>query len=116
MRASRDATLQCGLRIDSRAGTCSAVRRGKAWLYKISCTCPRGGTPATNIPAALSTSDLAFFCLRPSRCFGVQVAGALHDQTKQMEKIVDDLAEIEFTMKKASQIIRDITKGLLTDK
>lgn len=47
---------------------------------------------------------------------GKTVAATLSDQTKQLEKIVDDLNEIEFTMKKASKVIRDITKGLLTDK
>jgi hypothetical protein len=29
---------------------------------------------------------------------------------------VDDLNEIEFTMKKASRVIADITKGIMTDK
>ncbi len=34
----------------------------------------------------------------------------------QLNSIVDDLNEIEFTMKKASKVIRDITRGMLTDK
>ena len=45
-----------------------------------------------------------------------QTAGALNDQTKQLEKIVDDLNEMEFDIKKATQVIRDITRGMLTDK
>jgi hypothetical protein len=45
-----------------------------------------------------------------------QTAATLHDQTLQLNKIVDDLNEIEFTMKKASRVIADITKGIMTDK
>lgn len=45
-----------------------------------------------------------------------QTAATLHDQTQQLNKIVDDLNEIEFTMKKASKVIRDIGKGIMTDK
>ena len=40
----------------------------------------------------------------------------MNDQTEQLNKIVDDLHEIEFTMKRATKVIGDITKGLLTDK
>mmetsp|Transcript_20025 Transcript_20025/g.50810 ORF Transcript_20025/g.50810 Transcript_20025/m.50810 type:complete len:287 (-) Transcript_20025:535-1395(-) len=47
---------------------------------------------------------------------GVQTAGAIHDQTKQLNKIVDDLNDIEFNVKKASKVITDITRGMLTDK
>lgn len=47
---------------------------------------------------------------------GATTASTLHDQTGQMNKIVDDLNEMEFTMKKASRVIRDISRGLLTDK
>lgn len=46
----------------------------------------------------------------------VQAAQGLHDQTKQLNDIVDHLADIEFNMKKASKVITDITRGLLTDK
>jgi SNARE protein len=46
----------------------------------------------------------------------VQTAAVLSDQTKQLNKIVDDLADIEFNVKKATKVIRDITRGLLTDK
>ncbi|GBF88675.1 hypothetical protein Rsub_01574 [Raphidocelis subcapitata] len=47
---------------------------------------------------------------------GQQTAVTLHEQTGQLNKIVDDLNEIEFTMKKASRVIADITKGIMTDK
>lgn len=46
----------------------------------------------------------------------MQTAATLHDQTQQLNKIVDDLNEIEFTMKKASKIIADIGKGIMTDR
>lgn len=45
-----------------------------------------------------------------------QTAATLHDQTQQLNKVVDDLNEIEFTMKKATRVIADITKGIMTDK
>ena len=47
---------------------------------------------------------------------GTAAAQGLNDQTTQLNKIVDDLNEIEFTMKKAVKVIRDITKGMMTDK
>jgi hypothetical protein len=46
----------------------------------------------------------------------LQTAATLHDQTQQLNKIVDDLNEIEFTMKKASKVIADIGKGIMTDR
>lgn len=45
-----------------------------------------------------------------------QTASTLAGQTKQLEKVVDGLNEIEFNMKKATKVIRDITRGLATDK
>lgn len=33
-----------------------------------------------------------------------------------MERVVDDLDDIEFTMKKARKVIADLTRGILTDK
>ncbi|KAI8473157.1 MAG: hypothetical protein J3K34DRAFT_361577, partial [Monoraphidium minutum] len=47
---------------------------------------------------------------------GQQTAATLHDQTQQLNKVVDDLNEIEFTVKKATKVIADITKGIMTDK
>jgi len=47
---------------------------------------------------------------------GTQTAEALRHQTGQMEKIVDDLDEIHFSLKKATRVIKDLTRGLATDK
>ena len=47
---------------------------------------------------------------------GTKTAEKLHDQTKQLERVVDDLDQIHFSMKKASKVIRDITRGIATDK
>lgn len=47
---------------------------------------------------------------------GTKTAEKLHDQTKQLERVVDDLDQIHFSLKKASRIIRDITRSIATDK
>ena len=47
---------------------------------------------------------------------GTKTAEKLHDQTKQLERVVDDLDQIHFSMKKATRIIRDITRAIATDK
>ena len=47
---------------------------------------------------------------------GTKTAETLEGQTKQLERVMDDLDEIHFTMKKASQVIRDMTRGMATDK
>lgn len=46
----------------------------------------------------------------------VKTAAQLKNQTDQMGRVVDDLNEIEFSMQRASKVIRDITRGLATDK
>ena len=46
----------------------------------------------------------------------VKTAQELKKQTDQMQTVADDLNEIEFTMQRASKVIRDITRGLATDK
>lgn len=46
----------------------------------------------------------------------VKTAQELKKQTDQMQNVADDLNEIEFTMQRASKVIRDITRGLATDK
>lgn len=43
-------------------------------------------------------------------------AVTLDGQTKQMEQVLDSLDDIQFSLKKAGQVIRDITRGLATDK
>ena len=47
---------------------------------------------------------------------GAQTAEALKHQTHQMERIVDELDEIHFSMKKSMKLIKDLTRGLATDK
>ncbi|KAG2434695.1 hypothetical protein HXX76_007585 [Chlamydomonas incerta] len=73
----------------------------------------KGRTDIQDIDKTLERSERI---VEDTKAVGTQVASTLHDQTKKLEKIVDDLNEIEFTMKKASAVIRDITRGLLTDK
>lgn len=43
-------------------------------------------------------------------------AETLHKQTEQLERTLDNLDEIQFSLKKAKQVIRDITRGIATDK
>ena len=43
-------------------------------------------------------------------------AETLHKQTEQLERTLDSLDEVHFTLKKAKQVIRDITRGIATDK
>jgi len=40
----------------------------------------------------------------------------LRGQTQQLERIVDDLDEIHFSLKKSFGVLKDITRGLATDK
>lgn len=47
---------------------------------------------------------------------GTKTAETLEGQTKQLERVMDDLDEIHFSMKKASQVMRDMTRGMATDK
>jgi hypothetical protein len=45
-----------------------------------------------------------------------ETAATLDGQTKQMEAVLDSLDEIHFSLKKANQVIRDITRRIATDK
>ena len=47
---------------------------------------------------------------------GTKTAETLQAQTQQMERVLDDLDEIKFSLKKASKVIRDITRSMATDK
>ena len=47
---------------------------------------------------------------------GTKTAETLQGQTQQMERVLDDLDEIKFSLKKASKVIRDITRSMATDK
>lgn len=46
----------------------------------------------------------------------IKTAAELKKQTDQMGRVVNDLNEIEFSMKRAGKVLRDITRGLATDK
>jgi novel plant SNARE len=47
---------------------------------------------------------------------GAATAGRLKDQTRQLDEITDELDELHFSIKKSLMIVRDITKGLATDR
>ena len=47
---------------------------------------------------------------------GAQTAETLQVQGQQLGKIADDLDEIHFSMKRASIVLRDMARGLATDK
>ena len=47
---------------------------------------------------------------------GAKTAETLHQQGQQMERVLDALEEIKFSLKKANQVIRDITRSIATDK
>lgn len=47
---------------------------------------------------------------------GAQTAETLQTQGQQLSKISHDLDDIHFSMKKAQQVIRDMARGLATDK
>jgi SNARE protein len=47
---------------------------------------------------------------------GAQTAETLQVQGQQLSKISNDLDDIHFSMKKAQQVIRDMARGLATDK
>jgi hypothetical protein len=48
--------------------------------------------------------------------YTLQTAATLHDQTQQLNTVTDSLNQIDFTMKKASKVITDIGRDLMTDK
>lgn len=47
---------------------------------------------------------------------GAKTAETLQAQGQQMEGVLDALDEIKFSMKKANQVLRDITRSMATDK
>ena len=47
---------------------------------------------------------------------GAQTAETLQSQGNQLAKISEDLDEIHFSNQKARQVIKDITRGLATDR
>lgn len=49
-----------------------------------------------------------------SQCLSRRSAWAAQGQ--QMERVLDDLEQIHFSMKKANQVLRDMTRGIATDR
>lgn len=47
---------------------------------------------------------------------GTQTAGTLKGQTEQMGRIVNELDSIQFSIKKASQLVKEIGRQVATDK
>lgn len=47
---------------------------------------------------------------------GTRTAETLQGQGEQLGRVLDTLDEIHFSMKKAGQVIRDITRGVATDR
>jgi novel plant SNARE len=47
---------------------------------------------------------------------GGQTAETLQTQGKQLERVAADLDNIHFSMRKARQVLRDVARGLATDK
>ncbi len=47
---------------------------------------------------------------------GAKTAETLQAQGQQMERVLDALDDIKFSMKKANQVLRDITRSMATDK
>ena len=47
---------------------------------------------------------------------GAETAAALQGQTRKMEAVVNELDEIEFTLKKAKTLLRDLGRALATDR
>ena len=47
---------------------------------------------------------------------GTVTAGKLKEQTQKLDEITDELDELQFSVRKSINLVRDITKGLATDK
>ncbi len=47
---------------------------------------------------------------------GTVTAGKLKEQTQKLDEITDELDELQFSVRKSMNLVRDITKGLATDK
>jgi SNARE protein len=43
-------------------------------------------------------------------------AGKLKEQTQKLDEITDELDELQFSVRKSLNLVRDITKGLATDR
>ncbi|PKA48321.1 putative plant SNARE 11 [Apostasia shenzhenica] len=47
---------------------------------------------------------------------GADTAAALKEQTEQMSRIVNELDSIHFSIKKASQVVKEISRQVATDR
>ena len=47
---------------------------------------------------------------------GTKTAETLHGQTEQIRRVHDDLDDMEFTLKRAGKLVKDLSRGLATDK
>ena len=47
---------------------------------------------------------------------GTKTAETLHGQTEQMERVMNDLDEVKFSLQKATKVMRDISRSMATDK
>ena len=47
---------------------------------------------------------------------GAVTAGKLKEQTQKLDEITDELDELQFSVRKSLNLVRDITKGLATDR
>lgn len=72
------------------------------------------GTKATReIEASLDRSERV---VHQTIELGTKTAEQLQEQTQQLERVVDNLDEMAFTLKKAQRVLRDMTRALATDK
>ncbi|KAG2491965.1 hypothetical protein HYH03_009696 [Edaphochlamys debaryana] len=62
------------------------------------------------------TLDQSLQVVSQMQGIGKEVASTLHDQSQQLDRVLDNMHEATFTMKKARVVVRDIARGLLTDK
>lgn len=61
-------------------------------------------------------ADRALKDLEDTRFVAVETAITVHDQTKQIQKMDENLAEIESEMERASKTIKRLARRILTDK
>ncbi|KAG2491966.1 hypothetical protein HYH03_009697 [Edaphochlamys debaryana] len=62
------------------------------------------------------TLDRTLQVVTETQAVGMEMASTLHEQRRKLDKIMDGLDGLRFTLRKATQVVRDIARGLLTDK
>ena len=73
----------------------------------------RGKKEMKEVDTALKRSEKV---VEDTITIATTTAETLHKQTEQLERTLDGLDEVHFTLQKAKQVIRDITRGIATDK